>query len=594
MHHLSIQCQSPVQRLARIFRWATATGAAALLVACGGGGGGPILSSEGGGGGGAGGGVAPAAPPVLVINGYGIKSFDFLWDPVADAAQYQLIEDPDGDGPLEPAQVAAVSDTAYTHEVPLYMRLNARYTVRACNASGACSADSPSVQPFLNAAIGYLKASNTGSGNLFGAAIAISRDGSTLAVGARQEGDVALGQVSSGAVYVSRRSAAGQWSAPQIIKAQNVAFANMSAQFGFSLALSADGSTLAIGAPGDDSDSDQIDAGANLTNAQDAGAVHVWVRTGEAWSHQAYIKAFNSDFDDNFGFAVALSDDGHTLAVGAPNESSADAGGGDGADNDLAASGAVYMYRRSGLAWSQTAYVKASAPAEEDRFGQAVALSADGRVLAVGAPLRDIFGTSDAGAAYVFAQSDAGVWAEQQILSSNSPQAGRRLGSTIALSGDGRTLALSSFNGSSGPVLVFYRAAVVWALQASLSPPPAQTNDFIGGLALSSDGSTLAVGATQSDGTGLGLNSDAAQLAGQTAGGVYVFRRSAALAWTQPPTYLKAPNAGSGDNFGWAVALSGDAKTLAVGADGEDSNTTGWGGNAANNSAISAGAAYLY
>jgi hypothetical protein len=57
--------------------------------------------------------------------------------------------------------------------------------------------------------------------------------------------------------------------------------------------------------------------------------------------------------------------------------------------------------------------------------------------------------------------------------------------------------------------------------------------------------------------------------------------------WTQQ-AYLKASNAGTDDNFGWSVALSGD--TLAVGADGEASAATG---NQADNTADGAGAVYI-
>src|SRR6266705_2462246 len=100
---------------------------------------------------------------------------------------------------------------------------------------------------------------------------------------------------------------------------------------------------------------------------------------------QAYVKASNTGAADDFGFAVALSSDGNTLAVGAPGEASA----GIETDNSAPSAGAVYVYTRSGTTWTQRAYIKASNPGAGDQFGTSVALSSDGITLAVGAPGED-------------------------------------------------------------------------------------------------------------------------------------------------------------------------------------------------------------
>jgi len=121
------------------------------------------------------------------------------------------------------------------------------------------------------------------------------------------------------------------------------------------------------------------------------------------------VKASNTGFGDNFGTSVALSSDGNALAVGAPFEGSAATGiGGSQADDCsapnpfscAAGSGAVYVYSRNAStgAWAQQAYVKASNSGTDDRFGNvvagnSVALSGDGNTLAVGAQLEDGGGT---------------------------------------------------------------------------------------------------------------------------------------------------------------------------------------------------------
>ena len=115
--------------------------------------------------------------------------------------------------------------------------------------------------------------------------------------------------------------------------------------------------------------------------------MYVFTRSGTSWSQQAFIKASNTGIGDFFGSSVSLSDDGNTLAVGAPHEDSNATGvNGDQTDNSVAFAGAVYAFTRSGSTWSQQAYIKASNTARaSDHFGNAVSLSGDGNTLAVGA-----------------------------------------------------------------------------------------------------------------------------------------------------------------------------------------------------------------
>src|SRR5690606_19004546 len=94
-------------------------------------------------------------------------------------------------------------------------------------------------------------------------------------------------------------------------------------KFGTSIALSADGSTLAVGACLEDSAATGIDGDQGDNSAGHAGAVYVFARSDTTWVQQAYIKASNTEAADYFGGSVALSADGSTLAVGAWREDSA-------------------------------------------------------------------------------------------------------------------------------------------------------------------------------------------------------------------------------------------------------------------------------
>ena len=110
------------------------------------------------------------------------------------------------------------------------------------------------------------------------------------------------------------------------------------------------------------------------------------MRNGTAWTQQAFIKSSNPHKNDWFGVRIAISGDGNTVAVSAPQEDGASKGI-NGSQTTLGASeaGAVYFFTRSGTTWTQQAYVKSSNSDASDEFGSSIALSEDGRTMVVGA-----------------------------------------------------------------------------------------------------------------------------------------------------------------------------------------------------------------
>jgi cysteine-rich repeat protein len=456
-------------------------------------------------------------------------------------------------------------------------------------------------------AFAYVKASNTNAGDAAGFRVAVSADGMTLAVGADLESSAATGidgnqgdnsAPSSGAVYVFTRSGA-TWSQQAYIKPSNTGAGD---HFGVALALSADGSTLAVGASLEASAATTIGGDEANNSAPGAGAVYVFTRSGTAWSQQAYVKAFNAQRGDKFGHSVALSGDGSILAVGAVTEESAAIGvDGDEADNSAPGAGAVYVFTRSGAAWTRQAYVKASNTDDGDAFGFTVALSTDGSTLAVGAREEDSASAADqgdesalaAGAVYVFAR-DGATWSQQTYVKSAAPRADDRLGASLALSRDGSILAAGATGVASaaGAVYVFARDGATWSQQAQLAASNAGPADLFGcSLALSGDGSALAIGALGESSAATGIGGDQTNNSAGFAGAVYVFTRSAA-SWSQR-FYVKAPNSGGGDLFGNSVGLSADGVIMAVGAPGEDSAATGIDGPQGDDSG-EAGAVYVF
>jgi len=265
------------------------------------------------------------------------------------------------------------------------------------------------------------------------------------------------------------------------VKASNTAAFD---QFGFSVTLSGDGNTLAVGAILEDSAATGIGGNQADNTAADAGAVYVFARSGLIWAQQAYVKASNAGAFDQFGISIALSQDGNTLAVGANGEASAATGvGGNQADNTAPGAGAVYVFTRSGTAWTQRAYIKASNTGTGDSFGSSVALSGDGNTLAVGAPV-------EASAA-------------------------------VGIGGDQANNAASL----AGAVYVFTRSGTAWTQRDYVKASNTGTNDvFRSSVTISSDSSTLAVGPSREASAATGVGGNQADNTAANAGAVYVFQ----------------------------------------------------------------------
>ena len=190
----------------------------------------------------------------------------------------------------------------------------------------------------------------------FGRSVSLSGDGNTLAVGAvgddsnargvkdqsnSEAAESNSGAQDSGAAYIFNRSGT-VWKGTAYVKAMNTGSGD---EFGYSVSLSSDGSTLAVGAEKEDSNAIGLGGTESDNSALASGAVYTFSLTGSAWTQQAYVKASNTQEDDQFGYSVSLSSDGSTLAVAAPFEDSNATGiDGNASDNSASGSGAVYLY----------------------------------------------------------------------------------------------------------------------------------------------------------------------------------------------------------------------------------------------------------
>ncbi|MEJ2766837.1 hypothetical protein VV869_23085 [Photobacterium sp. MCCC 1A19761] len=482
--------------------------------------------------------------------------------------------------------LATVTDTlsASVSVGSLVRALSSDYFISASDGTHTARSNAESLTvDTANQMIGYFKTSKLGFYDQFGSSVALSDDGLTLAVGAPNEsggmagiqfGTVEEGQeaIASGAVYLFKRES-DRWSLSAYIKASNP---GSSDRFGSSVSLSADGSTLAVGAPFEDGGTAGIQTGtmAEGTEVSESGAVYLFDLSDSDrhhWSQSAYVKAPNPGKDDNFGESIVLSKDGSTLAVGAPREDGGIAGihtvgiplGRIGQVTDGSDSGAVYLFKRESGSWLQSAYIKASNLGSNEYFGVSMALSADGSTPAVGTPFED-GGTAgiqtdtvddgaearDSGAVYLFdfSDSDPSHWSQSAYIKASTSGSYDHFGASVSLSADGLTLAVGAPN---------------------------------------EDGDTAGIQANVVDEGTESLDS----------GAVYLFdlSNSERSHWSQS-AYVKAPNPGNGDLFGVGLALSADGSTLVVGAPYEDGDTAGiqTGTVEEGGEAINSGAVYLY
>lgn len=511
------------------------------------------------------------------------KVLTFQWSAVDGATSYKLYKHDVATGGV--VQVGAdLTTTEATDEIGVHVHdwVNNYYYVEACNADGCEKSELTFTATEMIKAIGYVKASNAEKNDLFG----------------------------------------------------------------WSIALSADGNTLAVGAPAEDSKATGVNGDQANNESPNAGAVYIFIKENGVWKQQAYLKASNTEqpninsgrmlINDRFGYKVELSNDGNTLAVSALLEDSPSYGINCNQDNFeainnagsvVAASyniGAVYVFSRADAEWSQDAYVKPRYSLDHLdingglRFGESLALSGDGKTLAIGAT-SDRLSFAGSFNYHDSASSSSSVLACLEFYPSSASSVSTSKSSSSRSSTTGSNS--SKLGGAaSGAVYIFAKTAEFgWQEESYLKASNAEQSDAFGAsIALSYDGNTAAVGALGEDSNATGVNGDQTknacyyygelgyvvepdcrialryQVSGELSNGaVYVFKRAERI-WNQE-AYLKPSSSFINTLFGQSVDLSGDGNTLAIGAPGDASKATGINGDTTQSiDYINTGAAYIF
>jgi lipocalin len=237
-----------------------------------------------------------------------------------------------------------------------------------------------------------------------------------------------------------------------------------------------------------------------------------------------------------FGSSVALSADGQTALVGAPND-----------DNGA---GAAWIFTRSGSTWTQQGEkLLGAGESGYDEFGASVALSADGSTAVIGGWLDN----GDRGAVWIFTRSGS-TWT-QQGEKLTAPEEGESgyFGISVAVSADGSTILVGGGGPSFevGAAWVFTRSGASWGLQAELTGSnEVGQGEFGDSVALSGNGDTALIGGPHDD---------------YLPGAVWTFTRSGSD-WHQLGEKLTVGGESESIQFGESVALSADGATALIGA----------------------------
>jgi phosphodiesterase/alkaline phosphatase D-like protein len=361
---------------------------------------------------------------------------------------------------------------------------------------------------------GKLTGSGATGASSFGIHVALSADGNTMLAG----GPADNGAI--GAAWVFTRSGT-TWSqqGAKLTGGEEVG----AGQFGYTVALSADGNTALIGGGKDNSS---------------VGAAWVFTRSGSTWSQQgAKLTATGETGAAHFGCCtVALSGDGNTALIGGYG--------------DASNVGAAWVFTRSGSTWSQQgSKLTGSGETGAAHLGFAVALSGDGNTALLGG-LND---NSSAGAVWVFTRSGS-TWSQQGSKLTGGGEVGAAsFGWSVALDGKGETALIGGpgDNLAAGAAWAFTRSGSTWSQQGAKLTGGEELGEgkFGAGVALSESGATAVIGGSNDN---------------EGAGAAWAFTRSGST-WSQSGGKVKGTGEVGLGGLGSAVALSADGGTAAVG-----------------------------
>jgi hypothetical protein len=424
------------------------------------------------------------------------------------------------------------SGARYPVTIDPYVQAATLTTRTLCDPTGVCDDGAP--------------------GDFFGYSVSISADASTIVVGTPYK---YTNNAMTGAAYVFVKPSdfSGGWNSVFPIRFKTKLLASDGAvgglRLGWSVAISSDGATIVAGAAG--------------VYAPTPGAAYVFVRPANGWeaapvqTQTAKLTAAPvSNVQDwgSFGTSVAISGNGGTIAVGAPDRRI-----------DSVAYGAAYVFHRPVTGWANATEAQMVTGTAQSYFGTSVALSEDATILIAAAPggadpwgePADPFGT-----AYVLArQENSGGYATVARLKSSENNRHEPFGVSLGTDANGSTVVVGALAGpyddATGAALVFMRPTTGWGSTGFVLTETAKLTDSDGNRSfgisvdISLDGNTIVAGIRD----------------GSSPGAAYFFAKPNGGWATATEDHGVSASDGISDNwFGNSTSLSGDGAVAVVGA----------------------------
>ncbi len=369
------------------------------------------------------------------------------------------------------------------------------------------------------------QATFTNIASLSGISVAMSFDG-TIVVEGRPGTLVGPVMVGNMTIYTKIN---GQWTITMASLTGTGYSGN--ARIGFSVAISADNTTIVAGGPIDSSGE---------------GAVWVFIWSGGTWVQQGSKLVGTGNIGPaRQGSSVALSYDGNTLAQGGRFDSSG--------------IGAVWIFTRSGTTWSQQTKLVGTGGINIPAQGFAVSLSSDGNTIAIGAPGDN----TNIGGTWVFIRVGT-VWSQQAFIIASDNIGTSRQGISVSLSSNGNTLAIggNADNGLVGATWIYIRSGITWTNQAKLVATGIVGEDAAQGTSviISSDGNTLAIGGDRDN---------------LSIGAVWIFTLSG-ITWTQQYKVIGYQSSDPLNIYeqGGSIGMDGGGNAIVTGSDPASTNTS--------------------
>lgn len=311
-----------------------------------------------------------------------------------------------------------------------------------------------------------LTASDGLAGDRFGQSLAIAPN-YTLIIGAPEDDEGSSSNLGSAYIFTFN---AGTWSEQQKLEATD-SFSFSGDERGTAVALTADGDTAFIGAPGVERSGGTI-----------PGVVYVFERSGETWNQTDTLVGPTSSAA-SFGRGLATSGDGTVLVVGGlyrPGPSGS------------ILYGRAYVYEEVGGNWTESQVLTPSETAELDDFASDMALNNNGSVMLIGASHQS--SSASSGKAYLFTEN-AGNWSEQQRLTPPSGSGFGHYGAAVAVDSSGDYLAIGAWLNTTGGVHRYERSGSTWVYKQTLTTADERQEQLGYAVALSANGEILVSGA---------------------------------------------------------------------------------------------------